>query len=189
LSTQTLKQALLVLIVVLTVPVFRYTNSQSIPKISLVVSEQVITSIPTRIIIPSIGVDAIIEQVDITQEGLMDVPKDPSNAGWYSLGPIPGEVGSAVIDGHVDGPNGTNAVFTNVHKLQLGNKIVIENNHSELATFVVSRLQEYDPNADATDVFTSQDGLAHLNLITCFGNWDPNINGYTKRLVVFTDKE
>jgi len=189
LSRHTLKQGLLLLILVLAVPVFSYINSHSISKATPTVSGQIIISLPTRIIIPSIGVNAAIEQVGINPDGLMDVPKDPSNAGWYSLGPTPGDAGSAVIDGHVDKPTGANAVFTNLHKLQPGDKITIENSLGKTTSFLVRELKTYKPTADASGVFISQDGLAHLNLITCFGNWDTNINGYEKRLVIFTDKE
>lgn len=39
-----------------------------------------------------------------------------------------------------------------------------------------------------TEVFTSTDGKAHLNLITCFGSWDTDAKQYTDRFVIFTDK-
>ena len=52
---------------------------------------------PVYIQIPSIGVDAPVERVTLTSDGSMDVPGDPGNAGWYALGPRPGEAGSAAI--------------------------------------------------------------------------------------------
>ena len=56
---------------------------------------------PRRLTIPSIGVDAGSEYVGLTADGAMGVPKDPSKAAWYSLGPRPGEPGNAVVAGHV----------------------------------------------------------------------------------------
>lgn len=47
----------------------------------------------------------------------------------------------------------------------------------------------YDALADATRVFRSDDGKAHLNLITCQGAWDKQAKQYSKRLVVFTDRQ
>jgi len=35
----------------------------------------------------------------------------------------------------------------------------------------------------------TNDGLAHLNLITCIGVWEQITQGYSQRLVVFTDRE
>ncbi|MBE3560989.1 MAG: class F sortase [Ktedonobacteraceae bacterium] len=57
---------------------------------------------PLRLTIKSIGVDASVEPVGILANGDMATPeKDPwNNVGWYSVGPYPGEKGSAVIAGH-----------------------------------------------------------------------------------------
>ncbi|MFA5714473.1 MAG: PAS domain S-box protein [Candidatus Paceibacterota bacterium] len=41
----------------------------------------------------------------------------------------------------------------------------------------------------ATDIFVSNDGKAHLNLITCGGFLDEVSKSYPKRLVVFADAE
>ncbi|MFZ2299818.1 MAG: class F sortase [Candidatus Moraniibacteriota bacterium] len=54
---------------------------------------------------------------------------------------------------------------------------------------MVRESRSFDPDADALDVFSSDDGKAHLNLITCEGVWDKASKRYSKRLVVFTDKE
>jgi hypothetical protein len=53
---------------------------------------------------------------------------------------------------------------------------------------VVREIQRYDPNADASSVFSSNDGKSHLNLITCEGIWDEVSQSYPQRLVIFTDK-
>src|SRR5689334_11255756 len=58
--------------------------------------------LPDRIIIPKIGVNAKVEQVGITFKGNMSTPKSFFDVGWYKYGTIPGNLGSAVIDGHVD---------------------------------------------------------------------------------------
>ena len=57
-----------------------------------------------------------------------------------------------------------------------------------LTSFVVRESRKYNVAADATAVFISNDGKAHLNLITCNGAWDARAKTYTKRLVVFADK-
>jgi len=50
-----------------------------------------------------------------------------------------------------------------------------------------------DPSADQSKHPTletaSSDAKAHLNLITCEGVWDKVSKSYSKRLVVFTDRE
>ena len=54
--------------------------------------------------------------------------------------------------------------------------------------FVVRKIQSYDPGEDASEVFVSNDGKPHLNLITCDGVWDKQAKQYSKRLVVFSDR-
>lgn len=141
-----------------------------------------------RLKIPGINVNAIVEPVGLT-EGTMEAPKDPSDVAWFNLGSRPGEKGSAVIAGHFDSKNGTAAVFNNLHKLSPGDKLYIEDDKGVIISFVVRESRKYDSNADASDVFSSNDGKAHLNLITCGGVWNKASKSYSQRLVVFADKE
>jgi sortase A len=144
--------------------------------------------LPTRLKIPIINVDAPVEDVGITPAGAMDVPKDPADTAWLKLGPRPGENGNAVIAGHFDQEGGKPAVFNNLHKLQQGDKLYVEDQNGSITTFVVRVLRTYDKDEDASDVFASSDGQIHLNLITCEGFWDKTQNSYPNRLVVFTDR-
>jgi LPXTG-site transpeptidase (sortase) family protein len=147
------------------------------------------TGTPTRLVIPSIAVDATVEKVALAADGSMDVPRRSSDAAWYSLGPRPGEAGSATVTGHFDSPYGGAAVFADLHKVKPGDAISVEDDTGAVTRFTVRKTRRYDAAADATDVFTSSDGGAHLNLITCVGAWDKRAKQYAERLVVFTDKE
>lgn len=145
--------------------------------------------LPFRLKIPSINVDAFIEQVGIAPDGAMDVPKKPDEAAWFNLGPRPGEIGSSVIDGHSGYKDNKPAVFDRLYKLKKGDKIYIEDDGGLTTTFVVRKIESYSPSANALSVFGSSDGLAHLNLITCSGSWNELAQSHNERLVVFTDKE
>lgn len=143
--------------------------------------------LPVRLQIPVIGVDSVIEDAEITPDGRMDVPQGSVNVAWFSLGPHPGQVGSAVIGGHFGISDGVPFVFYNLNKLSVGNKIYIINDEGETLAFIVRNIRSFQRTDDATPVFTSHDGLAHLNLITCEGIWN-RVNGtYPQRLVIFTD--
>ena len=142
---------------------------------------------PIRIRIPSIKVDASVEDVGITKNGLMDSPKGPDTVGWFHLGTMPGEIGSAVMDGHSGWVNNTPAVFDDLYKVKKGDEIQVENSNGVILTFVVRETKKYSPDADATDVFKSDDNGIHLNLITCTGFWNTILKSRSQRLVVFTD--
>lgn len=168
-------------------------RGSAVPVQNAVVSleqEQKSSGLPVRLKIPRINVDAAVELVGLTSLGAMGAPKGGKNVGWYSAGPYPGDIGSAVIDGHFGRwKNGEGSVFDNLNKLQKGDRLSIEDEKGAIITFVVRESREYDPNADATDVFSSDDGKSHLNLITCEGIWNKVSKSYSQRLVVFTDKE
>lgn len=145
--------------------------------------------LPVRLRIPAIGVDSAIEDALITPDGRMDVPSGTKNVAWFALGPNPGEEGSAVIGGHYGFYEGNTGptVFYNLDQLKVDDRIYIIDDKGDTLGFVVRDIKLFDRNADATTVFTSNDGLAHLNLITCEGVWNKVNDSYPQRRVIFTD--
>ena len=144
------------------------------------------SGLPVRLEIPVIGVDSFIEDAYITPEGAMEVPAGTVDVAWFALGPHPGQVGSAVIGGHFGIENGVPFVFYNLSKLTAGDNIYIVDDEGNTITFVVNSTALFAANADATTVFTSNDGKAHLNLITCEGIWNEVAGEYPERTVIFT---
>jgi len=143
--------------------------------------------LPVRLKIPAIGVDSAIEDALITPDGRMDVPANSVNVAWFALGPHPGQAGSAVIGGHYGIKDGVPFVFYNLDQVKIGDNVYIVDDRGATLTFIVRSISSFDRTADATTVFTSTDGLAHLNLVTCEGVWNQVNGSYPQRLVVFTD--
>lgn len=146
--------------------------------------------LPARLTIPVIDVDTTILSMGLTSRGKMAMTKSLNDVVWYNLGERPGDNGSAVIAGHHDGKgNGEASVFDNLYKLNKGDKIYAQDDNEVITTFIVRKIRRYDLNEKATEVFSSNDGNSHLNLITCDGVPNPVSKSYPKRLVVFADKE
>lgn len=145
--------------------------------------------LPTRLLIPVIKVNALIDGVGLLADGSMGIPKIPSKAAWFNLGPRPGEAGSAALAGHVNWWTGAVGAFARLNKLKPGDKIIVKDDKGMNINFIVNKIRLYGAREDATDVFFSNDGLAHLNLITCGGVWNKLTKQYTKRLVIFADRE
>jgi LPXTG-site transpeptidase (sortase) family protein len=143
---------------------------------------------PIRLKIPTINVDAAIDYIALTPAGNLSAPKGPTTVGWYDLGPKPGGIGSAVIDGHFGYKNNVAAVFDNLHKLQKGDHIYIVDDMGATITFIVSDSRIYGQGDHDSGIFISRDGKAHLNLITCEGAWNAAQKSYSNRFVVFADK-
>ncbi|MFA6393910.1 MAG: class F sortase [Patescibacteria group bacterium] len=151
-------------------------------------TEQTSPGLPVRLNIPKINIDTTIEQVGLTPDGAVDTPKSQNDAAWFNLGPRPGEKGSAVISGHYGWKDDNPSVFDKLYKLRKGDKLFIEDDKGEITSFVVRENRRYDPDAQARDVFASDDEKSHLNLVTCEGAWDEVSESYSSRLVIFTDR-
>src|SRR5262249_19104829 len=55
---------------------------------------------PTRVRIPTIGVNSALQALHLDGHGALAPPTDYATAGWYADGTAPGDVGPAVIAGH-----------------------------------------------------------------------------------------
>jgi len=176
-------------------PEFRATPAVENMEVSVAVPEAVVRepapivaiSPPTSIKIDKIDVGAVVQPVGLTADGNMDIDENPVEAAWYKLGPKPGQEGSAVIAGHYGWKKNVPSVFNDLHTLVAGDEVLTVGEDGKVMTFVVTRLATYAPDQDATNVFRSDDGKAHLNLVTCQGSWNNSVRTYSERLVVFTD--
>ena len=66
---------------------------------------------PVSLTIPIIGVQTQLITLGLTTGGALQVPSTTSVAGWYTGGPRPGAIGSAIIVGHVDSVRRTGSVL------------------------------------------------------------------------------
>ena len=169
-------------------PAAKVTASESVPEPATATTVPYVSvSSPVQLKISKINVDTVTAPVGINAKGDMDIDENPEQAAWYKLGAKPGQEGSAVIAGHYGWKNGVASVFNDLHTLVAGDEISTVGEDGKIMTFVVTRLMTYAPNQDATDVFRSDDGKAHLNLVTCQGSWNNSESTYSERLVVFSD--
>jgi LPXTG-site transpeptidase (sortase) family protein len=148
-----------------------------------------VSTLDIRLKIPKIKISSAIESIGLTSQGELDVPKELTNAGWFNLSVQPGDKGTSVIDGHFGWKNDVQAVFDNLHTLLKGDKVYIVDENNIVITFRVREIKTYDITDDVSDIFASNDDKSHLNLITCYGEWNKTEQGYPQRLVVFTDRE
>ena len=100
--------------------------------------------------------------------------------------PTDGEVGSAVIDGHLDRPGGSPAVFWNLRYMHVGDRVMITDTAWGTERFRVTRIALYHPRqAPIQEIFGDESG-SYLNLITCAGDWIASQHQTALRLVVYT---
>ncbi|MEV6197488.1 class F sortase [Streptomyces sp. NPDC051920] len=141
---------------------------------------------PTRLHIPKISVDAPFTELTLDTTGkLQPPPPDDTNlVGWYAKGVSPGEVGTAIIAGHVDTKTSA-AVFAGLGDLKKGDKFSVERSDGRTASFVVDSAETYAKDAFPDDKVYADTPDAEVRLITCAGTYDRAVKDYTDNLVVF----
>jgi LPXTG-site transpeptidase (sortase) family protein len=140
-------------------------------------------SVPTSVIIPSIGIDSTLMDLGLNADNTMEVPPEGFPAGWFTGAPTPGELGPAVIAGHVDwvGP----AVFHDLKNIAVGAEIIVHRQDSSVVTFEVVSVEQFAKNEFPTDRVYSNIDYAGLRVITCGGEFDENSGHYLDNVVVF----
>lgn len=134
---------------------------------------------PVRLIIPSIGLDSIIQPMGLNSKGELDVPSGAtSNVGWWKGGPKPGEMGSAVLDAHVF------AAFKNLRNVRIGDDIIVITSSGERLRFVAAESTIFKLSELSPSLLYSRGGDRWLNLITCAGQ--PVGDTYSHRLIVYS---
>jgi hypothetical protein len=143
-------------------------------------------SAPVEITITSINVRAGIDQIGLAQDGTLEAQplSRASFAAWYRLGPAPGQVGPAVITGHVDTKNSL-GVFFYLSRLRPGDQVVITRADGRTVSFGVDYLASFPKSAFPTQLVYGATNYPALRLVTCGGQFDRSVGSYDDNVVVF----
>jgi hypothetical protein len=137
---------------------------------------------PTTLRIPAIGLEASIVPVGlIPGTNSLEIP-DIHHVGWYQLGPSPGQNGSAVLVGHIDG-EGQPGIFWHLGQLTPGDQIVIADSTGRTRTFRVTGRQQVAKTALPAQLF-SRAGPPRIALITCGGAFNYATRHYRDNIVI-----
>ena len=140
--------------------------------------------VPARLRIPSIGVNAKVEEVGKKPDGAMATPSNFTDVAWYAPGSKPGAPGNAVFAGHVNNALSMDGVFAKLKDVDMGEDIIIEDETGARLEYEVVDIVIYPANqAPAEEIFRTT-GASQIVLITCDGEWDSLARSYNERLVV-----
>jgi len=140
---------------------------------------------PVTIDIPSIGVrTSNLVNLERVRDGSLESPRDFSSVGWYTAGPAPGQLGPAILAGHVDSHNGP-AIFYRLGALKPGARVSVSRGDGSTATFAVDRVQRFPKDRFPTALVYGTTNRAELRLITCGGSFDQKSGHYVDNVVAF----
>ncbi|RZQ62108.1 class F sortase [Amycolatopsis suaedae] len=141
---------------------------------------------PTQVRIPKINADSSLISVTVNTEGEMAVPsaKQPMQAAWYRLSPVPGETGPAILLGHVDG-NKQPGIFFKLHELAEGDEILVNRSDGKELKFTVTKKQQVPKDRFPSDEIYADTTGPELRVITCGGVFDKEEHSYKDNVVIW----
>jgi Sortase domain len=146
---------------------------------------RVLPAAPALLAIPALQVQAARRH-----RGILDVPADPAQVGWWSASALAGSAtGSVVIDGHVDSAaTGPGALF-HLADLSAGDRLVVTTTSGARRSYVVTGRRVYPKTGGLPADLFAIDGPPRLVLITCGGPFDRAAGSYLDNVVVFAAPE
>lgn len=139
---------------------------------------------PTRLRIDALGIDMSVTDVGIQESGDMEIPIDPSIAGWYRYSSDPtSPQGAMVMAAHVDTRGYPIGPLSKLRDIAAGTPITVDGADGAARTYVVESLTFYDKTVvPLADLFT-REGPPTLVVITCGGEYDRAKGSYKDNVV------
>ncbi|SFW52798.1 class F sortase [Amycolatopsis australiensis] len=143
---------------------------------------------PTSVKIPKIGAESSLLAVAVKPDGTISVPSvhTPMQAAWYKLSPVPGDVGPAIVLGHVDGDKQP-GIFFKLKDLVPGDEVDIDRSDGRQLKFVVDRVTQVPKDTFPRDAVYGNSTKPELRLITCGGAFDHAEHSYKDNIVVYAN--
>jgi Sortase domain len=145
-------------------------------------------SLPVALAIPAIGVHTNVIDLGLGPDRTLQVPPltrtGVREAGWYDFGPAPGQLGPAVIAGHVDSYQSA-GVFFRLGALRPGDQINVTRADGTVAIFRVDAVDEYSKDSFPNQQVYGSVDYAALHVITCGGRFDDHTRHYLSNIVIY----
>lgn len=138
---------------------------------------------PVRVTIPALNVDSALVDLYTDRAGVLLPPDRPDVAGWFAGGPVPGDVGPAVIGGHVDSEAGP-GVFLILEQLREGDQVLVDRSDGTTARFEVRAVSRVPKDRFPTERVYGPAPGPELRLVTCGGTFDQVAQSYRDNVVV-----
>jgi LPXTG-site transpeptidase (sortase) family protein len=143
---------------------------------------------PVSVSLPAIEVQSDLLTLGLNPDGTLQVPEpgpDYDRAAWFDGSPRPGELGPAVIEGHVDSAANGPSVFYRLGELAPGDTVDVTRADGSVVTFEVYDIRVVPKDDFPTlDIYGNTDG-PELRVITCGGPFDSSVRSYEDNVVVF----
>ncbi|MGB7819869.1 MAG: class F sortase [Ornithinibacter sp.] len=139
---------------------------------------------PTRVVIEDLDVDASVDAVGVQDDGAMVIPAARTSVGWYRFGSAPQDPeGNTVIAGHVATPDGPGALAP-LSGAEPGMVVSVTDADGEVHRYEITGREKIVKKALPVDDIFARDEAPHLVLITCGGEYIPELRSHRDNIVV-----
>ena len=138
-----------------------------------------------RLRVPRLAVDAVMIDLGVDANGVIEVPLEAQTVSWYRFTSLPGQAGNTLLGGHITW-RGATAVFRYLEDVEAGDEIFIDTPSGETLHYIVEEVWWAEPNTseDVRRVIGTRSGRETVTLFTCGGVWDTTNREYSHRRVV-----
>ncbi|WP_138760823.1 class F sortase [Modestobacter altitudinis] len=134
------------------------------------------------------GVDAPLDPVGVGPDGAMTLPEDVDRVGWYRFGPAPGaDEGTAVLAGHVDDAEQGLGALAPLRELDAGAEVEVTDAAGAVTRWRVVSRELIEKRAVPLTALFQRAGPPRLVLLTCGGEFLPELRSYTDNVVVVAE--
>ena len=143
---------------------------------------------PVSISIASIRVHSVINPIGLAADGSVDVPQPGAHydeAAWFAGSPTPGQLGPAVIEGHVDSATAGPSVFYKLGAVHVGDTVDVARADGTTARFTVTAVRSFPKDKFPTSLVYGDTNMAALRIVTCGGAFDSKSGHYRDNVIVF----
>lgn len=138
---------------------------------------------PVSLRFERVGVDDDIRPVGIEDDGDMEVP-DETEIGWWQYGSSPGLPGATVLAAHVSW-NDSIGPFHRLGDAEIGDRVEVTAADGSVRVYQVTERTMYVKDGLPADRIWRTTGDESLVLITCGGDFNPDIRRYRHNIVVY----
>ncbi len=140
---------------------------------------------PEELLIPALGIHIHVGRLGLQPDGAVEVPETTHTVGWFDRGVTPGQVGSAVILGHVDSYLGP-GIFFELKTLRANDLITVILADGTVTRFRVTKVLQFSKTSFPDELVFGSHGVRSLQLVTCGGPFDASTGHYLANVVVFS---
>ncbi len=124
-----------------------------------------------------------VRPVGLEFDGQMEIP-DETEIGWYRYGATAGQPGATVLAAHVSW-NRTQGPFSRLGSVEPGEQIEVALDDGSVRRYEVTERTVYGKSELPRERIWRNTGEENLVLITCGGDYNPEIRRYRENIVVY----